>query len=76
LWRGSGQSVSLIPGTSDYSPGDLRISFLVVDPHGRVISPPHARVWIARSLRARPFVETTARLEPVGVAGVSQDRDV
>jgi len=76
LWRGSGQSVSLIPGTSDYSPGELRISFLVVDPRGRVISPPRARVWIARSLQAKPFVETVARLQPVGVAGVSRDRDV
>ncbi len=76
LWRGSGQSVSLIPGTSDYSPGELRISFLVVDPRGRVISPPRARVWIARSLQAKPFVETVARLQSVGVAGVSRDRDV
>jgi len=76
LWRGSGQSVSLIPGTSDYSPGELRISFLVVDPRGRVISPPRARVWIARSLQAKPSVETVARLQSVGVAGVSRDRDV
>jgi hypothetical protein len=76
LWRGSGESVALIPGTSDYSPGELRISFLVVDPRGRVISPPRARVWIARSRKAKPFDETVARLEPVGIAGVSRRRDV
>jgi hypothetical protein len=76
LWRESGQSVALIPGTSDYSPGALRISFLVVDSRARVIAPPTARFWIARSLRAQPFAETVARLEPVGVAGVSVDDDV
>jgi hypothetical protein len=76
LWRSSGQSVSLIPGTSDYSPGDLRISFLVVDAHGRVIAPPRARVWIARSLSARPFALTVARLEDVGIGGVSADDEV
>ncbi len=76
LWRGSGQSVSLIPGTSDYSPGKLRVSFLIVDPRGRVIAPPQARVWIARSLQARPFAQALARLEPVGVPGVSTGADV
>jgi hypothetical protein len=70
LWRNSGQSVSLIPGTSDYSPGKLRISFLVVDARGRVIAPPTARFWIARAREATPFQETIARLERVGVPGV------
>jgi len=73
LWRGSGVSVALIPGTQDYSPGELRVSFLVVNPHGRVISTPRARVWVARSLHARPFAQTLARSEPVGVPGVSTD---
>lgn len=76
LWRSSGQSVALIPGTSDYSPGELRISFLVVDPTGRVIAPPRARVWIARSLQEKPFATTVAHLEPVGVPGVSTGADV
>jgi len=75
LWRNSGESVSLIPGTSDYSPGELRISFLVVNSHGRVIAPPRARVWVARSLRAKPFTEAIARLEPIGVPGVSTGAD-
>jgi hypothetical protein len=68
--------VALIPGTNDYSPGDVRISFLVVDNRGRVIAPPTARFWIARSLSAKPFQETVARLEPVGVPGVSAGADV
>lgn len=75
LWRSSGQSVALIPGTSDYSPGLVRISFLVVDPRGRVVAAPRARVWVARSLRAKPFTSTTAQLEPIGVPGVSTGAD-
>ncbi len=74
-WRDSGQSVSLIPGTSDYSPGNVRVSFLVVDPRGRVVSRPRARVWVARSLGARPFTTTLASLEPIGVPGESSDAD-
>lgn len=76
LWRQSGEAVALIPGTSDYSPGDVRVSFLVVDNRGRVVSPPTARVWVARSLASRPFGRTVARLERVGVPGISVDGDV
>jgi hypothetical protein len=75
LLRGSGQVVSLIPGTSDYSPGDVRVSFLVVDRRGRVVSRPGARVWVARSMQARPFATALARLEPIGVPGESSGAD-
>lgn len=75
LWRSSAQSVALIPGTSDYSPGVVRISFLVVDPRGRVSSRPQAQVWVARSLQARPFARTVAQLEPIGVPGASSGSD-
>jgi hypothetical protein len=75
LWKESKQSVALIPGTNDYSPGDLRLSFLVVDERARLIAPPTARFWIARSLESRPFQETVAHLEPVGVPGVSTGAD-
>ena len=75
LWRGSGQSVALIPGTSDYSPGRVRISFLVVDPRGRVVTTPRARVWVARARSAKPFAQTDAQLEPIGVPGVSSGAD-
>jgi hypothetical protein len=69
------QSVALIPGTSDYSPGVVRISFLVVDPRGRVVATPRARVWVARSLEAKPIAATTAQLEPIGVPGISTGAD-
>ena len=75
IWRDSGQSVSLIPGTSDYSPGDVRVSFLVVDPRSRVVSRPRARVWVARSLQARPFTTAVGQLEPIGVSGESSGAD-
>jgi hypothetical protein len=73
LWRQSGEAVALIPGTSDYSPGDVRVSFLVVDNRGRVVAPPTASVWVARSQKARPFVRTKARLENIGVPGIPED---
>jgi hypothetical protein len=75
LWRSSGQSVALIPGTSDYSPGVVRVSFLVVDPRGRVVATPRARVWVARSRQTAPLASTLARLEPIGVPGVSAGAD-
>jgi hypothetical protein len=46
--------------------------FLVIDSQSRSIERPRARVWVARSLEDRPFVSTTARLENVGVPGVSE----
>jgi hypothetical protein len=69
IWRQSGPAVALVPGTSDYQPGKVRISFLVVDPHGRVIERPRARVWVARARDAVPFARTTATLEPMGIPG-------
>jgi hypothetical protein len=69
LWHASGQTVALILGTSDYAPGDVRVSFLVVTNHGEAVSRPTAEVWVARSRDAEPFQHVVARLEPIGVAG-------
>jgi hypothetical protein len=76
LWKASGESAAWIPGDSDFAPGKLRVSFLVVNGRGRVVSPPRARVWVARAPEDKPFEETTARLERVGVRGVPADADV
>lgn len=65
----------MIPGTSDYAPGEVRLSFLVVDGKGRVVAPPKARVWIARSLASTPFEQAEARLEAIGVPGISSGAD-
>ncbi len=60
----------MIPGTSDYQAGvPNRVSFLVVDKQSQLIERPTAHVWIARGLKQKPFAETTATLEPVGVPG-------
>lgn len=74
LWRAPGEDVSLTAGSADFAPGRIRLSFLVVDGQGRVVSRPSARVWLARKLDAKPFFETTARAEAIGVEG-SEDAD-
>lgn len=56
-------------GTSVYEPGDVRVSFLVVDGRGREIVRPTAKIWVARGLKQKPFQTATARYEPVGVPG-------
>jgi hypothetical protein len=76
IWRQAGPAVALIPGTSDYAPGKIRISFLVVDSQGRTVERPRARFWIARGRDAVPFAETTATLEPIGVGGAGTDTGV
>jgi hypothetical protein len=73
LWQNSGQTVALVPGTSDYAPGDVRFSFLVVTNRGKTVATPTARVWLARNRDAAPFERTIAKLEPVGVPGASVD---
>ena len=69
LWRAPGADVAIVPGTSDFSPGRVRLSFLVVDGQGRLVPRPKARVWLAHGLGEKPFAETTATLEKIGVEG-------
>jgi hypothetical protein len=69
LWRAPGEDVAIVPGTSDYGPGPNRVSFLVVDKKSQLIERPTARVWIARGRQQKPYAETTATLEPIGVPG-------
>jgi hypothetical protein len=71
LWRQPGEDVGLVNGTGDFAPGEIRLSFLVVDGQGRAILRPRARVWVARALRATPFLRTSAALEDIGVPGMS-----
>jgi hypothetical protein len=66
LWHAGGESVGLISGTFDYAPGDVRVSFLVVRHDARQVVAPRALVHVARSLSARPFERTWARLEHTG----------
>ena len=68
----AGEDVGLTEGTSDYAPGPLRLSFLVIKKDGKPVFRPTARVWVASGLDAHPFARATAALEPVGVPGVSE----
>jgi hypothetical protein len=69
LWRLPGEDVAVVAGTANHEPGEVRVSFLVVDGEGRVALLPTARVWVARGLEAKPFLESTAKLERIGVPG-------
>ena len=69
LWRAPGDDVAVIPGTANHEPGDVRVSFLVVDAEGRVVTLPTARVWVSDALDAPPFLETEAKLERIGLPG-------
>ena len=69
LWRAPGDDVAVVPGTSSYEPGRIRVSFLVVDREGRPVTLPKARIWLARGLEERPFLESRAKLERIGVPG-------
>lgn len=69
LWRSGADAVAIVPGTEHYVPGDVRVSFLVVDSKGRPLSRPTARVLLSRGLGEKPYRETQARLERIGVPG-------
>ena len=69
LWQDGGDRVAVVPGTRTYVPGELRVSFLVVDSTGRPVIVPTARVWVARGLDEKPYLETQAKLERIGLPG-------
>jgi hypothetical protein len=69
LWRAPGEDVAIVPGTTDFGPGSIRLTFLVVDGQGRVVTRPTAKIWLARGLKAKPFAVTTAHSEKIGVPG-------
>lgn len=67
-----GPDVALIPGNSDFAPGDVRFSFLLVRNDASVVVRPLTRVWLARGLKDKPFAVAEARLQPVGIPGQSE----
>ena len=70
IWTAAGESVALVNGTSDHSPGSVRVSFLVVRRNARPVETARALVLVARALSARPFARTWARLERVGASRI------
>ena len=69
LWRAPGDDVAIVPGTQNYVPGIVRVSFLIVDSDGRTVTLPSARVWVADDLDKPPFLETKAKIERIGLPG-------
>jgi hypothetical protein len=69
IWRSPGDDVVFIAGTATHEPGDVRVSFLVIDSENRVVTLPTAHVWVAEGLEAKPFLEGEAKLERIGIAG-------
>jgi hypothetical protein len=69
LAENPGPEVALVAGASDFTVGDVRYPFLVVDDDGASVERPTAQVWVARGLHDEPFEQRTARLEQVGVTG-------
>lgn len=70
LWRAPGDDVAIVPGAADFSPGTVRLSFLVVDGKGRLVTRPTARMWVAHGLEEQPFARGTARAERIGAGEV------
>ena len=66
-----GPEIALLPGTSDYAVGTVRVTFLLIDSHSKSIERPRARVWVGTKLDAPTVLSTQATLEPIGVPGIS-----
>jgi hypothetical protein len=67
-----GEDVAVVAGDSDFAPGDVRFSFLVIKHDAKPVERARARVWLARSQSARPFERASARLETIGPPGAGE----
>jgi hypothetical protein len=66
-----GPDVAVTEGAGDFVPGLVRYPFMVIRNDARPVYRPSARIWVATGRDAKPFERTTARLEPIGVPGLS-----
>jgi len=67
-----GSDVAVTAGASEFVPGSVRYPFLVIASDAKPVNRPTARVWLATARDSKPFDQVTARLEPIGVPGVSE----
>jgi hypothetical protein len=72
LMERPGEDVTVVAGDSDFAPGDVRFSFLVINHDARPVERGQARVWLGHSQNGRPFETATARLEPIGPPGAGE----
>jgi hypothetical protein len=66
-----GPTVAITMGAGSFVPGSVRFPFMVIRNDARPVNEATARVWIASGKDQKPFAETTARLERIGISGVS-----
>jgi hypothetical protein len=66
-----GPNVAVTMGAGSFVPGSVRFPFMVITNDARPVNRPTARVWIASGKDRKPFAQTTARLERIGIQGVS-----
>jgi hypothetical protein len=66
-----GPDVAVTEGAGDFVPGVVRYPFMVIRSDARPVYRPSARIWVGTGREAKPFEQTTARLEPIGVPGLS-----
>ena len=72
LMKRPGEDVSVVAGDSDFAPGDVRFTFLVIRHDARPVDRPRATVWLARSRSGKPLERAIARLEPIGPPGAGE----
>jgi hypothetical protein len=66
-----GPNVAVTMGAGSFLPGSVRFPFLVIRNNGAPVNRPGARIWLASGEKEKPFTETRASLEPIGIPGVS-----
>jgi hypothetical protein len=71
LLKRPGPDVSITAGASEFVPGPVRYSFLVIRNDARPVERSTASVWVAAGRDRVPFARVTARLEPIGIPGRS-----
>lgn len=66
-----GPTVAITMGAGSFVPGSVRFPFMVITNDARPVNEPTAKVWIASAKDEKPFAETKARIERIGISGVS-----
>lgn len=75
LWKDADTHVVVTMGTSDYGPGEIRVSFLVIGSDGKLISAPRARLSLSRGMKEVPFTTGTATFMDTSAPGAKADGD-
>ena len=66
-----GPTVAVTMGAGSFVPGSVRFPFMVITNDARPVNEPTAKVWLASGKNQKPFAQATARLEQIGISGVS-----